>query len=156
MMWWLDAVFGGRGACMLAYRVRGMVVLLAVSQMLMVLWTLWLLREHADALMMDRGVAGLGSLAFPWVVGIAMDAVWRGVSRVSDGSRSWTAAAGRSGLPALFAAVHWALDGRLAGAMWHGGAIWASPIGWGLRCCEGSALTDYTVIVRFWWARTRR
>ena len=124
MMWWLDAVFGGRGACMLAYRVRGMVVLLAVSQMLMVLWTLWLLREHADALMMDRGVAGLGSLAFPWVVGIAMDAVWRGVSRVSDGSRSWTAAAGRSGVPALFAAVHWALDGRLAGAMWHGWAIW--------------------------------
>ena len=109
---------------MLAYRVRGMVVLLAVSQMLMVLWTLWLLRKHADALMLDRGVAGLGSLAFPWVVGIAMDAVWRGVSRVSDGSRSWTAAAARSGVPALLAAVHWALDGRLAGALWHGGAIW--------------------------------
>ncbi len=110
---------------MLAYRVRGMVVLLAAAQMMMVLWVLWMLREHVEALMMDRGILGLGSLAFPWVVGIAMDAVWRGVSLVADGSRSWTAAAARTVVPALMAAVQWSLDGRLSLAMWQGGAIWA-------------------------------
>lgn len=109
---------------MLAYRVRGMVVLLAAGQMLLVLWVLWMLREHAQRLMMDRGLLELGALAFPWAVGIVLDAVWRGVSRVGDGSSSWAAAAARSAMPALLAAAQWGLDGRLSSALWHGGAIW--------------------------------
>jgi exopolysaccharide biosynthesis polyprenyl glycosylphosphotransferase len=125
---------------MLRYRVKGVVVCVALVQVLWCLVWGWIC-VRGD-LAPESGLAGapagadwehaLGRfrlLIFPWAAGIVLEAAWRGRGRMAGGAESWAGALQRTFLPALCAGLQHAVSPGAFQNLLSGSGFWAGIVG---------------------------